>query len=119
MREHISELIIAVLLIIIAFLFINPYWMPAGLMLTVLVIFAVLFGAFVIFIWKEKKGDERETHLRNIAGRTGYLVGSLVLVVGIIFEILQHHMVNTWLIAALIAMIVAKIAGLVWAKRTY
>lgn len=119
MRENLSELLIALFLVLIAFAFINPYWMPMGLMSTILCIFAGLFVAFVIFIWREKRGDEREVHLRNVAGRIGYLAGALILVLGIIFEALKNHEVNTWLITALIAMIVAKIFGFMWAKRKY
>lgn len=119
MRDNISELCIALLLVAIACVFINPYWMPMGLVSTALLVFAVLFVAFVIFIWREKRGDEREVYLRNVAGRIGYLAGSSVLVLGIVNDILKHTMVNKWLIAALVAMIAAKIGGFVWAKRTY
>lgn len=119
MRDHISEIVITILLATIAFIFVNPYWMPMGLMSTVIFAFAGLFVAFVIFIWREKKGDEREIYLRNVAGRVGYLAGALVLVLGIIFEVLKNHMVNKWLIAALISMIIAKLLGFVWAKRKY
>ena len=118
-KENFSELVIAVLLIGITFVFVNPYWMPMGLVSTALFVFAALFVAFVIFIWREKKGDERENHLRNIAGRIGYLVGALFLVIGIISETLAHMEVNKWLICTLIAMIVAKIFGFAWAKRKY
>ncbi|PIR37983.1 MAG: hypothetical protein COV34_02755 [Candidatus Zambryskibacteria bacterium CG10_big_fil_rev_8_21_14_0_10_42_12] len=119
MRDNLSELLIALLLIVTAFIFVNPYWMPMGWIATILCIFGALFVAYVIFIWREKKGDEREIYLRNIAGRIGYLASAFVLVLGIIFEVLKHNMVNKWLIAALVAMIVAKILGFVWAKRKY
>lgn len=119
MKEFLSEIIVSILLVAVATAFINPYWMPMGIVSTLLFIFAGLFVAFVIFIWKEKRGDERETYLRNIAGRVGYLVGALFLVIGIICEIIKHNMVNGWLIATLVAMIVAKIVGLIWAKRKY
>ncbi len=119
MKEYLSEIFIAVLLVLITFVFINPYWMPMGMLSTALLIFAGLFVAFTVFFWREKKGDEREIYLRNIAGRLGYLAGALVLVVGIICEIVKNNMVNKWIIGALIAMIVAKIAGFVWARKRY
>ena len=118
-KENFSEILIAALLIVFAGLFINPYWMPRGLVSTLLIVFTGLFISFVIFIWREKRGDERENYLRNIAGRIGYLMSALVLVIGIIYEILAHQMVNKWLITALIVMIVAKTLGFMWAKRTY
>lgn len=83
------------------------------MMLAVLAI--VVFAIFAIFIWKERGGDERENLHRALADRFAFLAGAGVLVLGIIIQELNHQF-NYWLVWALLVMVLAKIAGIIYAR---
>ena len=119
MNSLIPELIIAALLVVFAALLWNPFWMPMGLMLVVLILFVVLCGGFVGFIWKERGGDERDTLIRHVAARFAYLAGALIIAIGIIYETLVSHSVDKWLLAAFMITVLAKAAGYAWGKIKY
>ena len=88
-------------------------WMPSMYSSLILIALAVVFIFLAIFIWKENVRDERENQHRLMAGRFGFLVGAGTLVAGIIIQTL-HEQLDSWLLVALIAMIIAKIGGHVY-----
>lgn len=73
------------------------------------------FVAFALWVWREGSNDEREELHRMMAGRASYLVGSGVLIAGIIVESLAGD-VDRWLVYALIGMVLTKMAGSVWMR---
>lgn len=114
-----TELLLSLLLLVLATLFCNPLqalWMPTMFMSGILLCFILVFILFAAFVWKERVNDEREEHHRLIAGRTGFLVGATVLVVGIIYQSLNHSL-DTWLLIALGLMIVAKLLALLYSQN--
>lgn len=119
MRPFISEIAIAALLIVLAALLWNPYWMPMGLFYIVLACFIAVFGGFAAFLWREKGGDERDVLIRHVAARFAYLSGALVMAIGIIYETLTRHAVDPWLAVAFIVAILGKAAGFVYGKERY
>ena len=68
------------------------------------------FLVFAAFVWKERAHDEREEQHRLISGRVSFLCGALVLVLGIVVETYQGTP-DGWLIAALAAMVLAKLGA--------
>ena len=119
MNSFIPELIIAALLVVFAALLWNPFWMPMGVVFVVLILFVILCGGFVGFIWKERGGDERDLLIRHIAARFAYLSGAVIMGVGIIYETLVNHTVDKWLLAAFMVTVLAKAAGYAWGKMKY
>ena len=119
MNHFISEITVAVLLIILSCLLWNPYWMPMGFMLLTLVCFILLFGGFAVFVWREKGGDERDRLIRQVASRSAHLASALILAIGIAYEILTVHSVDKWLIIAFVVSILAKVGGYIYAKMKY
>ena len=113
----IAEVTIAVALIALTLLLLNPVgsWMPD--MATELLILGVLviFAVFANFVWRESARDERELLHRLIAGRVAFLVGAAGLVVGVIAQALRGT-VDPWLVGGLVVMVLAKIAGLVYSQ---
>ena len=113
----IAEVTIAVALIALTLLLLNPVgsWMPD--MATELLILGVLviFAVFANFVWRESARDERELLHRLIAGRVAFLVGTAGLVVGVIAQALRGT-VDPWLVGGLVVMVLAKIAGLVYSQ---
>ena len=119
MKSFISEIVIALLLIALASLLWNPYWMPMGVLYAVLVCFIVVFGSFAAFIWRENGGDERDVLIRHVAARFAYLSGALVMAVGIVYEAFVLHAVDAWLAVAFIVTVLAKAAGYAYGKGRY
>lgn len=117
LRHVAVELLLIFGLGFLAFGALNPYWMPMGMQLTILLALTVLFGVFAVYFWREQGGDERERSLLHTADRIGFLAGATVLLIAIIVEGLIFHMVTPWVIAALAAMIIAKAAGYIYTSR--
>ncbi len=116
----IKEVVIALVLMVLTVLLLNPFnfWMPDMMVVGMLGCVLVLFGLFASFILREKTVDERDNMHRALAGRNAFLSGALVLMVGIIIEGYQHA-IDPWLVVALIVMIIAKIATRIWSDRNY
>ena len=84
-------------------------------MLIVVCILAA-FAAFSSFVLREFASDEREGLHRMLAGRIAYLAGSAVLTFAIVIQELQH-MLDAWLVAALVIMILTKIVASLYSER--
>jgi hypothetical protein len=119
MKTFISEIIIAILLIVLAAVLWNPYWMPMGVFYAAIVVFIVLFGGFAAFIWRENGGDERDVLIRHVAARSAYLAGAAIMAIGIIYEALVDHAVDPWLVVAFIVTVLGKAAGFVYGRERY
>ena len=89
--------------------------MPPILLMMMIVGLIVVFALYASFIWRENSKDEREGFHKMMAGRVAFLVGTAVLVVGIIIQSFRHDL-DFWLVLTLGAMILAKIIGLVYAR---
>ncbi len=112
------EKIVTISLLVIAVLLLNPFhfWMPDMMVMGMLAGALVLFGIFASFILRENKLDERDEIHRTLAGRNAFLIGAGVLILGIVVQG-YHHAVDPWLVIALIAMIVVKIATRLWSDK--
>ncbi len=83
-------------------------FMPTPLFYCISALFIATAALFVGLILRERPQDEREeAHIRQ-AGRVGYLLGTLVLTLGVVVESMVHHTVDPWLLVALGALIVGK-----------
>lgn len=117
-KEIISETLVTVGLIVTAILLLNPFdfWMPDMMVMSMLAIVLVLFGAFASFVLREKSIDERDEQHRTLAGRNAFLAGSTTLILGIIVQGYSHS-VDPWLVVALIVMVVTKICTRMWSDK--
>ena len=118
MKNNILEKVVALALVIIAVLLLNPFnfWMPDMMVMGMLAGALVLFGLYASFILRENKLDERDEQHRTLAGRNAFLAGSGVLIMGIVVEGYRHA-VDPWLVTALIVMVVVKIVTRIWSDR--
>ena len=113
-KEFFVEILLVVVLLALAFGILNPYYMPMGLHLLLLLWLVVLFGIFSVFLWREQGGDEREESLRHRSDRIGFLAGGSVLILAIVVEGLLFRTANGWVIGALALMIVAKVIAYIY-----
>ena len=113
-----KEIIVSLTLVVLAILLLNPFrfWMPDMMVMGMLVALLVLFGIFASFILKEKVFDERDDVNRSLAGRNAFLAGSAILMLGIVIQGYSHK-VDSWLVVALIVMIIVKITTRLWSDR--
>lgn len=118
MKNNLKETIVTIVLIVIAILLLNPFqfWMPNMLVVCMLAIALVTFGVFASFILREKSIDEREEQHKSLAGRNAFLVGSGILMVGIMVQG-YSYMVDPWLVLTLIGMIAAKLITRHWSDK--
>ena len=112
-----QEIIVSGVLISLLILFLNPFefWMPPILLMMMVLGLVVVFCLFASFIWRENSKDEREGLHKMMAGRIAFLVGTAVLVMGIVVQSLNHQL-DFWLVLTLGAMILAKIIGLTYGR---
>lgn len=114
-KEFLPEIISAIIFCALALLLINPMhlWMPSMSHMTTVGLATIALAAFVVFVLREHARDERDDTHRAIAGRAAFLAGSAVLIVGIIVQNASHT-VDSWLVGALIAMVLAKVGARIW-----
>ena len=118
MKNNITETLVTIALITLAVILLNPFhfWMPdmmhTGMMATALLI----FGIFASFVLREKSIDERDDLHRALAGRNAFLAGATIIILGIVVQGYWRS-VDTWLVVALTAMIVTKVATRIWSDR--
>lgn len=119
-NNFLQEIFVSSIMIILLVLLINPFdfWMPNSFLITIIFWLIIAFSIFSIFIWKEHIQDEREESHRAFAGRVGFIVGSGILLLGIILQCFQHNL-DIWLVITLIAMILAKIVGLIYSRARH
>lgn len=103
------ELGIAIALVGVLTLFLmpGPLLMPKSQETMITVILAVLFIVFSALVFRERSRDERENVLRMNAGRISFLAGSIIAVIGILYQSLSHD-IDPWLVMTLIGMVLAK-----------
>ncbi|MBA3679234.1 hypothetical protein H0W80_03555 [Candidatus Saccharibacteria bacterium] len=82
--------------------------MPTSLQMLLLAVVIVLISGFLIFLWREQPNDERELQNQALASRWAYLVGSVVLILALVYQSLKHGL-DPAIPIALIAMIATKI----------
>ncbi len=118
MKNNIKELFVTLGLVVVAILLLNPFqfWMPDMLIMSMLVCILVLFAVFASFVLREKSGDERDNQHKALAGRNAFLAGSAVIIIGIVVEG-YSHVVDKWLVVALIAMVLTKIITRLWSDK--
>jgi uncharacterized membrane protein YfcA len=116
-----GEVGISILLIILLFISLNPFrlFMPSVVEMTIVCVLVAVFGIFAIFMWREKIADEREGLHRLLASRAGFLVGGILLTLGILVQAIFHQAEDPWLKAALGGMVLAKIGALMYSRSKH
>lgn len=112
------EFVISLVLIVLTVFLLNPFhfWMPTMLHMVVMALTLVIFALFAVFILREKVRDEREVSNRMFSGRVAFLTGSAVLTVGILIQSLKH-VVDIWLVIALVVMVLSKLVSGIYSDR--
>ncbi len=111
MKNNLLQISVTAVLILLAVTILNPFhlWMPDMAHMAVLAALLVGFALFAVFVVREQARDEREEFVRMQSGRVGYLAGALVLVLGIALKGISGA-VDPWLIYALLALLLGKLA---------
>lgn len=114
-----KHVFLPIIIIILSLLLLDPFMvlMPGSLPMLVIIILLAFFIAYSVFFWKEKVKDEREEKIRMFSGRVSWLVGSGVLIIGMVSEGLIKHKVDTWLILALVGMVITKLLTQLYAQK--
>ena len=76
----------------------------------------IVFAFFASYVLREDAYDEREGVHRMYAGRSAFLVGALVIIIGLAVETWTET-VDPWLVLALVAMVLAKIGARLYSDR--
>lgn len=109
-----KEALIPLIVLAASIAFLDPFMvlMPSMLVYTILGMLLAAFVAYALLIFREQAADEREEAHRAFAGRISYIVGTGILVFGIIYQVLVLHSVDPLLVLALAGMTVAKYVSL-------
>ena len=105
-----KEIVIPIVVLALSYAFFDPFMvlMPTAFVYTIMVLFFLVYIGFTLLVWHESARDERELAHRAYADRIAHLIGTGVLVIGIIYQAFTAHSVDTWLILALSVMVIAK-----------
>jgi 4-amino-4-deoxy-L-arabinose transferase-like glycosyltransferase len=97
------------LLAVLAFVGFSPQ-LSKPLMMLSMAALAILVVVFIIFIFREQPRDEREVLHSLKGGQVSYLLGAIILVVGIVSESFAHNL-DPYLPLTLGIMIFAKLVS--------
>ena len=105
-----KEIFIPIGVVALSIAFLDPfmYHMTPSLTYILLALLFLISLLYALFIWRERPQDEREHAHRAFSGMIAYLTGVAVLVTGIIYQVLYIHSVDTFLVATLAGMTIAK-----------
>lgn len=119
MKAYVSEIIVAVLIVVFLGLLTAPFgFMPSMGLMVVLAGLAVAVAVFGIFLLRERANDEREGLHRLIADRFAFLAGGGVLTLGVILQSLRHDL-DPWLSGALASTVLVKVIGLIYSRSKH
>ena len=82
--------------------------MPSRLQMLILAAVLGLIATFLVLLWREQPDDEREMQNQALASRYAYTVGSLVLIIALIIQNIDHSL-DPAIPIALLAMIATKV----------
>jgi len=119
MKRSSVEIIITFVILALLVFFVNPFmvWMPNALHYMIAGGLVVSVALFAGLFWRGDPQDEREELHRHVAARFAYITGVAVLAGGIIIESFVREP-DIWLVVALGAMVVAKLAGHFYSERS-
>jgi drug/metabolite transporter (DMT)-like permease len=114
-----KELVLSIILVLLLLFVVNPgmILMPSMSQMSLGILLLILFVLFGAYIWREKAHDEREQVHISFAGRYAYFAGISILMLGTLYEYFTSHKVDTWMVLALVGMILTKTFGRIWAER--
>lgn len=113
-----TEIILSTIALILLALFLNVFdlVMPPSTLHMLVVVALVIFGIITLLFWRENPRDEREGYHRMFAARISLILGSGVLIAGIILGLFQHSL-DPFLIYALGVIILGKLLGMLYIKN--
>ena len=111
--KKISEIMIALAMIVIVFFKIDPFhwFMPTNIQMILLCLLVTGVIVWVGMIFREKAHDERESYHLYRASRAGYIVGVLSLSLLVVIRDIQHKL-DPLLLVVLALMVLAKLVVL-------
>lgn len=74
----------------------------------------VLYTIAISLVGENKAIDEREHAHRYIANRAGLIAGTVIVSLGIMYQLFITHHLDYWLLIALIVINLTKIVSLIW-----
>lgn len=108
--KSLLDLVLILILALLSFIALAPekIVMPNNLQMLFVTITLALIASFLVLFWRENPRDEREANNQAAASRMAYIVGTIVLIVAMLLQNLDHHPDPTEPVA-LLAMIATKI----------
>lgn len=116
-----KEIFLSIALIAFAVILFNPsdIFMPNMFQMLALALLVVFVGLFAGLVVHESTSDEREQNHRDRAGRVGYTAGLVTVLIGIVFQSLNHLPVDRWLLLTLVSMVIFKIISRAYNRHYY
>ncbi|MGE3341200.1 MAG: hypothetical protein AB7J46_04770 [Candidatus Altimarinota bacterium] len=113
-REMIG--VAAVLLALV--LFFNPFdlWELSIELKKSIVLGVITFFVFAFITCHHRKNDERENFVLYSAERTAFVSGSMLAIIGLLYQMITTGELDHWLVATFLVMTIAKGIGLMYAK---
>lgn len=113
-----KEITIGSVLIILLIGLMNPgnILMPSMTQMTIVALATIVFAIFATLLWREHGGDERDQLHRLVADRTAFWITAIALMLALVVQGTMH-MIDPWLPIILGAMVLGKIAGLIYSKN--
>ena len=119
MKVIIYYLLLLVFIALLAGFMVSPH--PSGMSMGQMVSVSVALGLYVVamsFVGEGQTTDEREVAHRYLSNRAGLLAGTVVLSVGVLYQLFTHH-IDYWLLTGLIVINLVKIVSLIYSNYNH
>jgi len=115
--NNIFEFSLGGIILVILIIFLNPthLLMPDSLNTMLVLGFLIAFLVFVGMVWRERASDERDALHIQKAGRLSFLVGVVILAMGVVVQASMHE-IDPWLVFGLSGMVLTKLLSRIYHK---
>jgi|SRR5579872_1763300 len=121
MKKIIYSLILLILIALLTGFLIQAHPNSGAMSTPQMISVSVLLGIYVVAISLVGEGkaiDEREALHRYFSNRSALIAGTIVLSLGVLYQLFTHHL-DYWLLAGLIAINLVKIVALIYSEHRY
>jgi high-affinity Fe2+/Pb2+ permease len=117
MKNIIYYLVLLIFIALLTGFLVQPH--PNGMSMAQMFSVSALLALYVVamsFVGEGKAFDEREVSHRYSANRSGLVAGTVVLSIGVLYQLFTHK-TDYWLLAGLIAINLVKIVSLIYSNH--
>ena len=117
MLSNLGEIVLSLIFLVLLGLKLDPFdlLMPTRVQMIIICLVVAAFGLYATVLFRRKPRDERESLHLYRASHFAYIGGTAILVIAITVQSFMGQ-TDPWLFGILAAMVIIKMATLIWSR---